>query len=304
MQNIQTVCTIVTTVIAAIGAPLIFYRLYLQYRQSKYTALTELHTNVMFSSIREGVQFIYKRDKADVTLPADKKQRDEIEQVLETYDLIGFRVKKGVLPRAATLETEWSVVWRVWYQMKAFIDAENNNRKAPYKKHLEWLANKAEKYRKSKKYDEPQILHSASSGVVTGLIMTDSAKPCVAVLVEKDNCLLLAERAYEPAKGKWDIPGGFIEPGESAENAAVREILEETGLHIRLTKYLISIPDIYGEANRPTINFCFIAQIECGTERPQSDVASLSWFPLDKLPKDMAFDHQYKVLEMYLSQHS
>jgi ADP-ribose pyrophosphatase YjhB (NUDIX family) len=129
--------------------------------------------------------------------------------------------------------------------------------------------------------------------------MSDCLRACVAVLVEKNNRILLARRAYEPAKGKWDIIGGFIDPGESAEVAAIRETLEETNLDVRITKYLGSIPDVYGDAKIHTINFCFIAEVIKGEERAQSDVASLAWFKPNMLPDDMAFAHQGKVLQWY-----
>ena len=57
--------------------------------------------------------------------------------------------------------------------------------------------------------------------------------PCVGALVHDDTgCLLVVRRAREPAAGSWSVPGGRVEPGESDEQAVVREVLEETGLHV------------------------------------------------------------------------
>jgi ADP-ribose pyrophosphatase YjhB (NUDIX family) len=117
--------------------------------------------------------------------------------------------------------------------------------------------------------------------------------------VEDKNRLLLAIRKYEPAKGKWDILGGFIEPGESAENAAIREIFEETELHICQPKYLGSVPDVFGKTNFSTINFCFVARIQSGRKKAGDDVKFLAWFDQSDLPKDMAFAHQQKVFGLY-----
>lgn len=50
-------------------------------------------------------------------------------------------------------------------------------------------------------------------------------KPCVAIFITQNNKVLLARRGVEPFKGMWDIPGGFIESGESAEQAVIREAL-------------------------------------------------------------------------------
>ena len=57
--------------------------------------------------------------------------------------------------------------------------------------------------------------------------------PCVGALVHDDaGRLLVVRRAREPAAGRWSVPGGRVEPGESDEQAVVREVLEETGLHV------------------------------------------------------------------------
>ena len=65
------------------------------------------------------------------------------------------------------------------------------------------------------------------------------------VLVHIEGGILLIERAREPGKGLWDIPGGFVDPDESAEQAAAREVLEETGLVIGPVRYLESRPNDY-----------------------------------------------------------
>ena len=56
--------------------------------------------------------------------------------------------------------------------------------------------------------------------------------PCTVLLFHKDNQVLLAKRAIEPRKGYWDVPGGFIEVGETAETSALREAKEETNLDV------------------------------------------------------------------------
>ena len=59
-------------------------------------------------------------------------------------------------------------------------------------------------------------------------------KVTVDILLEDAGKILLVKRAYPPFKGKWALPGGYIEYGETAEKAAIREAKEETGLDVGL----------------------------------------------------------------------
>jgi len=125
----------------------------------------------------------------------------------------------------------------------------------------------------------------------------ENPRPCVAVLIfGRDGRVLLARRGVQPRKGKWDIPGGFVNAGESAEQAVIRETLEETNLRIRLVDYLGSIPDVYGNRAVQTLNFCFAAAVISGKPQPKSDVAELCWFSRSDLPSQMAFKHQQQIL--------
>lgn len=67
----------------------------------------------------------------------------------------------------------------------------------------------------------------------------------VAVILEYDKKILLTKRGEEPGKGKLDLPGGFVDPKESAEEAVKREIREELKIEIGTLEYLGSFPNIY-----------------------------------------------------------
>ena len=59
--------------------------------------------------------------------------------------------------------------------------------------------------------------------------------PCVGALVQDDDGrLLVVRRGHEPGRGQWSVPGGRVETGESDAEAVVREVLEETGMHVRV----------------------------------------------------------------------
>lgn len=112
----------------------------------------------------------------------------------------------------------------------------------------------------------------------------------------KDHKILLAKRAIEPEKGKWDIPGGFIEPGETAEEGIIREMLEETGLSVKIDEYLGSVADIY--ADRPSLPLLYKVSLNQKAEpMAQDDVAELRWFGIDELPSELAFKNVDVIIE-------
>src|SRR5919109_5616513 len=134
-----------------------------------------------------------------------------------------------------------------------------------------------------------------------GAIHWRNAKPCAGALVVQNNKVLLGRRAVEPAKGAWDIPGGFLQPWELPADAAVREVLEETGLDIRLNRLLTIVIDTYHEREY-TLNLYYLAEPLAGQERPADDLAELRWFGPDELPQDLAFPHCASVLAEWRTQ--
>lgn len=111
----------------------------------------------------------------------------------------------------------------------------------------------------------------------------------------RDSCLqaLFIKRAEEPYKGFWALPGGFIKIGESLEEAAARELEEETGIVDAFLEQLYT----YGDPNRDPrdriITIAYYALIAADKKiRPEggTDAEQAAWFPVDKLP-DLAFDH-------------
>lgn len=112
----------------------------------------------------------------------------------------------------------------------------------------------------------------------------------VAVITDGKGNILVATRSKEPAKGTLDLPGGFCDCHENAEEGVIREVLEETGLKVIGTRYLFSIPNIYNYSGMDihTMDLFF----ECRTEGSRSlhaadDVQELRWIAIDKLDSNL-----------------
>jgi 8-oxo-dGTP diphosphatase len=131
-----------------------------------------------------------------------------------------------------------------------------------------------------------------------GCTQYHNSKPCAGALVVKDGRVLLSKRGIEPFKGCWDIPGGFLEPGEHPQDGMLREIKEETGLDVRVIDLLGVYMDQYGDGGAAewTLNFYYVVEPVSGEPRAADDVTELHWFPLEQLPEKMAFTHEYEVL--------
>lgn len=124
--------------------------------------------------------------------------------------------------------------------------------------------------------------------------------PTIDVIIEKEDSIILIKRGRDPNKGKISIPGGFVEWGETVEQAAVREVEEETGLKVRLKEIL----GVYSDPNRDSrghiMTVTFVADPVEGEPRGGSDTADAKWFKLDEIPfNDIPGDHP-KILHDYI----
>jgi 8-oxo-dGTP diphosphatase len=118
-----------------------------------------------------------------------------------------------------------------------------------------------------------------------------------AALVEREGCLLLLQRTFEPFAGHWNLPAGYVEPGESPEQAARREALEETGLVVDV----IAVDGVYFFADDPRGNGILIAYRcrSAGSDpMPGREATASAWFLPSELPKPLAGGgHDRAVLE-------
>ncbi|MBI5574748.1 MAG: NUDIX hydrolase [Deltaproteobacteria bacterium] len=112
--------------------------------------------------------------------------------------------------------------------------------------------------------------------------------PTVDVIIEVGGRIILVRRKYPPAG--WALPGGFIDAGETAPQAAVREAMEETGLHVKLTALLGVYSDPARDKRKHTISTVYIAKAE-GLPLGGDDAAEARLFGERDLPSPIAFDH-------------
>lgn len=122
--------------------------------------------------------------------------------------------------------------------------------------------------------------------------------PTVDAIIEKNNKIVLIKRKNKPFKNMFALPGGFVEYGETVEQAAIREAEEETGLKIK-------IKDILGVYSNPkrnplkhTIAIVFIAEHIGGNLKAGTDTSEAKWFGLKEI-ENLAFDHA-KILKDYI----
>lgn len=108
----------------------------------------------------------------------------------------------------------------------------------------------------------------------------------VAVIVDEKNRLLVVRRSKEPAKGTLDLPGGFCDCYETAEEGVRREVMEETGLIVTETNYLFSLPNMYhfSGLDIPTLDLFFLCRV-ADTEgaKAMDDAAEVLWLPWEEV---------------------
>jgi len=119
----------------------------------------------------------------------------------------------------------------------------------------------------------------------------------VDVIIEVEGGIVLIKRKNPPPG--WAIPGGFVDYGESLEEAAVREAKEETGLDIELIRQFHTYSDPKRDPRHHTVSTIFIARAS-GTPRAADDAKEVGIFTRDNLPEDIAFDHR-QILEDYFN---
>jgi 8-oxo-dGTP diphosphatase len=129
--------------------------------------------------------------------------------------------------------------------------------------------------------------------------MYRNPSPTVDVAVIDGERLLLVKRGRNPYRDSWALPGGFVEYGETVEETAVREVLEETGVHITLEAILGVYSDPGRDPRGHNITTVFIARPVAGEPVGGDDAAEASWVDMKSLEAEMlAFDHSRIVEDL------
>jgi 8-oxo-dGTP diphosphatase len=129
-----------------------------------------------------------------------------------------------------------------------------------------------------------------------GWIYYRNPAPAAGVLLRETRGVVLVRRRYAPARGAWCLPAGFMEYGETPEQCAVREMREETGLAVALDR-LFAVYAGFDDPRVRAVLILYTAHRTGGRLRAGDDAVEVRHFPLDRLPRRIAFAAHRRALE-------
>ncbi len=126
------------------------------------------------------------------------------------------------------------------------------------------------------------------------------------LIINPSGLLLMVRRAREPGRGKWGLPGGFVDRGETVEHALKREVLEETGLRTHAAEYLMSYPNHYHYHGviAPVIDFFFLCKVDAAQKIKiaTDELEHFEWAePNETHLANMAFESNRHAIERWLA---
>ena len=125
-----------------------------------------------------------------------------------------------------------------------------------------------------------------------------SPKLTVDGVVTKGKQILLIKRKKPPFKGKWALPGGFVEYGEKTEDAVMREVFEETGLKTKMRRLVGVYSDPDRDPRGHTITVVYLLEICDGMMKSGDDASDAKYFDLKQLP-ELSFDHEVIIKDVF-----
>ena len=117
-------------------------------------------------------------------------------------------------------------------------------------------------------------------------------------LDEEDLKVLLIQRGLPPFEGKWALPGGFVQMEETLDDAARRELREETGIENVFLEQLYTVGDVDRDPRERVVTVAYYALVKLSDHRVQAatDARNAAWFAVEDVPP-LAFDHE-RILEL------
>lgn len=132
----------------------------------------------------------------------------------------------------------------------------------------------------------------------------NSAAAVAVLIVDAKGRLLLTQRACDPGKDLWDLPGGFVDIGEQAEEAVERELQEELNVRVQTIQYLGSYPNeyVYSGLTIYTLDMAFVCKIrDFSTITAKDDVVAYRFFPLQTINfNEIAFDSIRTIIKDFV----
>jgi len=130
-----------------------------------------------------------------------------------------------------------------------------------------------------------------------GRVVYYDPKVAATCIVERQGKVLMIRRGIQPGMGLWSIPGGYVDRGEVVEEAAAREVTEETGLEVKVERLV----GLFSELGQPVIVASFAARETGGRLEAGPETLDVGFFPLDGLPP-LAFPRDNEILALWRAQ--
>lgn len=122
--------------------------------------------------------------------------------------------------------------------------------------------------------------------------------PCVGIVCLRGDEVLLIRRGTPPLRGEWSLPGGRIEAGERAVEAALRELREETGVEAEITGLLDVVDGLFPDARRHYVLIDYAARWLSGEPAAGDDAAEACFVSLDEVEALVAWDETRRVIRL------
>ncbi|MFQ5847744.1 MAG: NUDIX domain-containing protein [Candidatus Methylomirabilales bacterium] len=130
-----------------------------------------------------------------------------------------------------------------------------------------------------------------------GFILYANPKVVAGAIPFQDGRVLLLRRGIEPARGKWTFPAGYVELGESVEQAAIREAQEEVALEIGE----LSLLNVYSYRESPVVTVVYLSRIVGGSPQVGEEAEEIAFFPPEAVPwGELAFRSTQEALRDWI----